>query len=50
MNWTDVPKGNASLMGTVTLNVASDTELEVMDQTGGWAEKGAKLMKVNSGF
>jgi hypothetical protein len=50
MNWTDIPKGNASLMGTVTLNVTSDTELEVMDQTGGWAEKGAKLMKVNSGF
>jgi hypothetical protein len=50
LNWTDVPKGNASLMGTVALKVASDKELEVMDQTGGWAEKGTKLMKVSSGF
>jgi hypothetical protein len=50
LNWTDVPKGNASLMGTVMLDVTSDDELEVMDQTGGWAEKGTKLMKVSSGF
>jgi hypothetical protein len=50
LNWTDVPKGNASLMGTVALNVDSENELEVMDQTGGWAEKGTKLMKVSSGF
>jgi len=50
LNWADVPKGNASLMGTVTLGVTSDNELQVIDQTGGWASKGTKLIKVNSGF
>jgi hypothetical protein len=50
LNWSDVPKGNSSLMGTATLNVTSDNELEVMEETGGWAEKGVKLMKVSSGF
>lgn len=50
LNWTDVPKGNASLMGTAVLNVTSDSELEVLDQMGGWGDRGAKLMKINSGF
>ncbi len=50
LNWTDVPKGNASLMGIAVLNVTSDSELEVVDQTGGWGDKGTKLMKINSGF
>ena len=50
LNWTDVPKGKASLMGTVTLNVTSDNELQVIDQTGGWATKGRKLMKISSGY
>ncbi len=50
LNWTDVPKGNASLMGTATLNVTSDNDLQVVDQTGGWSSKGTKLMKIRSGF
>lgn len=50
LNWTDVPKGNSSLMGTVALNATSDNELEVINETGGWASKGAKLAKVSSGF
>lgn len=50
LNWTDVPKGNATLMGTAVLNATSDNELQVVDQTGGWGSKGTKLMRVNSGF
>jgi hypothetical protein len=50
LNWADVPKGNATLMGTVVLNVTSDKELQVVDQMGGWGDKGTKLMKINSGF
>ena len=50
MNWTDMPKGNASLMGAITLNVTSDNELQVLDETGGWGSKGVKLAKVSSGF
>ena len=50
LNWTDVPKGNASLMGTVTLNISSDNELQVIDQKGGWSNKGTKLMRITSGF
>ncbi len=50
LNWSDVPKGNATLMGTVVLNVTSDKELEVVEQTGGWGEKGTKLTRINSGF
>jgi hypothetical protein len=53
LNWTDVPKGNASLMGTLVLNVTSDKELQVIDQTGGWGGKEwkqEKLMRIKSGF
>jgi hypothetical protein len=53
LNWTDVPKGNASLMGTLALNVTSDKELQVIDQTGGWGGKDwkqEKLMRMTSGF
>ncbi len=53
LNWTDVPKGNATLMGTLVLNIASDNELQVIDQTGGWGGtdwKQIKLMRINSGF
>jgi hypothetical protein len=53
MNWADVPKGNASLMGTLVLNVTSDNELQVMNQTGGWGGKEwkqIKLTKIGSGF
>ena len=53
LDWTDVPKGNASLMGTLKLNVTSDNELQVIDQTGGWGGKEwkqIKLMRISSGF
>lgn len=50
MNWADVPKGNASLMGTLVLNITSDKELQVIDQTGGWGTKGTTLTKITSGF
>ena len=35
-NWADVPKGNATLYGTLKLNIISDNELKVFNQTGGW--------------
>jgi hypothetical protein len=53
LDWADVPKGNASLMGTLMLNVTSDKELQVVDQTGGWGGKEwkqIKLIKIKSGF
>lgn len=53
LDWADVPKGNASLMGTLTLNVTSDSELQVANQTGGWGGKDwrqIKLMRISSGF
>lgn len=53
LDWADVPKGNATLMGTLTLNVTSDNELQVTDQTGGWGGnewKQIKLMRISSGF
>ncbi|RQW80444.1 MAG: hypothetical protein EHM14_04820 [Methanothrix sp.] len=53
LNWADVPKGNETLMGTLTLNVTSDNELQVIDQTGGWGGKEwrqIKIMRINSGF
>jgi hypothetical protein len=36
LNWADIPKGEATLYGTLLLNITSDNELEVVDQTGGW--------------
>jgi hypothetical protein len=50
INWTDVPKGNSTLMGTAILNINSDKEMQVINQTGGWGTNGLKLMKVSSGF
>ena len=53
LDWADVPKGNASLMGTLKLNVTSDNEQQVIDQTGGWGGKEwkqIKLMRISSGF
>jgi hypothetical protein len=34
--WADIPKGEATLSGTLKLNVTSDNELKVVNQTGGW--------------
>jgi hypothetical protein len=53
LDWADVPKGNASLMGTLMLNVTSNNELQVVDQTGGWGGedwKQIKLIRMSSGF
>lgn len=50
LNWADVPKGNATLMGTAMLNITSDNELQVINQTGGWGENGYKLIRIRSGF
>ena len=53
LDWADVPKGNASLMGTLMLNVTSDNELQVINQTGGWGGndwRQIKLMRISSGF
>jgi hypothetical protein len=36
LSWADIPKGEASLSGTLMLNVTSDNELKVVNQTGGW--------------
>lgn len=36
LSWADIPKGEATLYGTLLLNVTSDNELEVVNQTGGW--------------
>lgn len=53
VTWVDVPKGNATIMGTVVLNVTSEDELQLADQTGGFGDedwKQLKLMRINSGF
>jgi hypothetical protein len=36
LNWADVPIGKANLYGTLLLNITSDNELKVLNQTGGW--------------
>ena len=53
VTWVDVPKGNATIMGTAVLNVTSEDELQIVDQTGGfggedWEE--IKLLRIKSGF
>jgi hypothetical protein len=53
LDWADVPKGNASLMGTIVLKVTSDNELQPINQTGGWGGQGwkqIKLIRITSGF
>jgi len=53
VNWADVPKGNATIMGTAVLNVISEDELQLMDQTGGFGGEdweGLVLLRINSGF
>ncbi|HII06724.1 MAG TPA: hypothetical protein HA349_05260 [Methanotrichaceae archaeon] len=53
VTWVDVPKGNATKMGTVVLNVTSEDELQLVDQTGGFGGEDweqLKLMRINSGF
>jgi tetratricopeptide (TPR) repeat protein len=36
LNWADVPKGNATLYGTLLLNISTNNELKILNQTGGW--------------
>lgn len=53
VTWVDVPKGNATIMGTAVFNVISDDELQLVDQTGGFGYEdweGTKLLRINSGF
>ncbi len=53
MAWADVPKGNGSLMGTLVMNVTSDDELQLINQTGGFGGEDweqVKLTRTNSGF
>jgi hypothetical protein len=51
--WADVPKGNATIMGTVMLNVTSEDELQLVKQTGGFGGEDweqLKLLRISSGF
>ncbi len=50
LNWADVFKGNTTLIGTIVLNIISDNELQVIDQTGGWSQKGEMLIKISNEF
>ncbi|MHB8119825.1 MAG: hypothetical protein ACYDHX_14055 [Methanothrix sp.] len=53
LSWIDVPKGNLSLTGSLVLNITSDNELEIQNQTGGWGGdswKEIKIMRNSSGF
>jgi hypothetical protein len=53
LNWIDVPKGNLSATGTLVLNITSEDELQILNQTGEWGGEGWKeirIMKVGSGF
>ncbi len=53
LSWVDVPKGNLSMTGSLLLNITSDNELEILNQTGGWGGdswKKIKIMRVISGF
>jgi hypothetical protein len=53
VEWADVPKGNATIMGTAVLNVVSEDELQLVDQTGGFGGENWEelvLLRINSGF
>jgi hypothetical protein len=53
LSWIDVPKGNLSATGTLVLNITSEDELQILNQTGEWGGEGWKeirIMKVGSGF
>ena len=50
LTWVDVPKGNATKMGTAVFNVVSEDELLLVNQTGGFASEQTKLLRINSGF
>jgi hypothetical protein len=51
LSWVDVPKGNLSATGSLLLNITSDNEMEILNQTGGWGGdnwKEIKIMRVTS--
>jgi len=51
--WTDVPKGTNSGSGSLTLEVSSDEEIKIIDQTGGWGGnlwKDFRLIRKTHGF
>ena len=51
--WADVPKGTNALSGSLTLEVSSNDELKIIDQTGGWGGdlwKDFKLIRKTYGF
>ena len=53
VTWVDVPKGNATIMGTAVLNVTFEDELRLIDQTGGFGGENWEelvLTRINSGF
>ena len=53
VTWVDVPKGNATIMGTAVFNVVSEDELQLVDQTGGFGGENWEdlvLLRISSGF
>jgi hypothetical protein len=46
LSWIDVPKGNLSATGTLLLNITSDKEMEILNQTGGWGGDSWKEIKI----
>jgi hypothetical protein len=50
-NWADVPKAESTLYGTLLLDITSDNELKVLNQTGGWGgETWDKMSLIRSDF
>jgi hypothetical protein len=53
VTWADVPKGNSTIMGTAVLNITSEDELQIVDQTGGFGGENWEelvLLRISSGF
>jgi hypothetical protein len=59
LRWADVPKANMTEIGTLEFEIVSDDKLHVKDlqvinQTGGWGEKGheigTEILRVKGGF
>jgi hypothetical protein len=46
LRWADVPKANKTKIGTLELNITSDDELQVINQTGGWGKIGTEILRV----
>ena len=46
LRWVDVPKGDNDLDGTLMLNITSDNEMQVIDQTGNWGGEDWKEIKI----